>query len=137
VEAADEVDAHRPMVVVLTDVLCVKDKRVVGLDGCVQWQGRVLQLHEPGKLREVEVWHRADGTLELLGDGRRLTWRELDAAAQERLKQARRRANKRPIVNNKPVKPGPRQQIRLKGSLPPKASSPPVKRESAGKLPNR
>jgi transposase InsO family protein len=140
VEAADEVDAHRPMVVVLGDVLCVKDKRAVGLDGCVQWQGRVLQLQEPGKLREVEVWHRANGTLELLGDGRRLTWRELDAAAQERLKQARRRANKRPIVNNKQAKPGPHQRIRLKGSLPPKASSPSVKRgpaTSAGKLPNR
>ena len=91
------------------------------MDGCVQWQGRVLQLNEPGKLREVEVWHRVDGSLELLGDGRRLTWQELDAAARERLKAARRRANKRPIVNNKRVKPGPHQQIRLKGSLPPKS----------------
>jgi hypothetical protein len=112
VEAADPLDAHRPVVVVLTDVLCVKDKRAVGLDGCVQWQGRVLQVHEPGKLRAVEVWQRADQSLELLGDGRRLSWQELDAAAQDRLKEARRRANRRPIVNNKPVKPGPRQQIR-------------------------
>lgn len=118
VDAADALDAHRPVVVVLADVLCVKDKRSVGLDGCVQWQGRVLQLHEPGKLRAVEVWQRPDQSLELLGDGRRLVWQELDAAAQQRLKEARRRANKRPIVNNKRVKPGPHQQIRLRGSLP-------------------
>lgn len=120
VEAADELDGHRPVVVVLEDVLCVKEKRSVGLDGCVQWQGRVLQLQEPGNLREVQLWQRADGSLQLLGDGRRLSWQELDAAAQERLKATRRRAKKRPIVNNKRVKPGPRQQIRLKGSLPPK-----------------
>lgn len=124
VEAADPLDAHKPVVVVLEDVLCVKDRRTVGLDGCVQWQGRVLQLQKPGKLREVEVWHRDDGSLALLGDGRRLVWEELDAAAQERLKRARRKANKRPIVNNKRVKPGPRQQIRLPGSLPPIARPP-------------
>ena len=82
VEAADPLDAHRPVVVVLGDVLCVKDKRSIGLDGCVQWQGRVLQLHEPGTLREVEVWQRVDQSLELLGDGRRLNWAELDGAAQ-------------------------------------------------------
>lgn len=127
VEAADPLDAHRPVVVVLEDVLCVKEKRCVGLDGCVQWQGQALQLQTPGKLREVQVWQRASGSLELLGDGRRLNWQELDAAAQERLKEARRRANKRPIVNNKQVKPGPRQQIRLKGSLPSRTLSQPSK----------
>jgi transposase len=125
VEAADPLDAHRPVVVVLDDVLCVKEKRCVGLDGCVQWQGRTLQLQAPGTLREVHIWQRANGSLELLGDGRRLSWQELDAIAQERLKEARRRANKRPIVNNKQVKPGPHQQIRLKGSLPSRTLSQP------------
>ena len=140
VEAADPLDAHRPVVVVLGDVLCVKDKRSIGLDGCVQWQGRVLQLHEPGTLREVEVWQRVDQSLELLGDGRRLNWAELDGAAQARLKEARRRANKRPLLNNKPVKPGPHQQIRLKGSLPPRSvqrasKATPLRRSAKG--PNR
>lgn len=140
VEAADPLDAHRPVVAVLEDVLCVKDKRCVGLDGCVQWQGRILQLQAPGKLREVQVWQRANGELELLGDGRRLSWKELDTTAQEHLRKARRRASKRPIVNNKQVKPGPRQQIRLKGSLPPKILSSSASRgpkSRVGSLPNR
>jgi transposase len=118
VEAADPLDAHRPLVVVLPDVLCVKERRAVGLDGCVQWRGQVLQLKDPGNLRQVEVWERLDQTVELLGDGRRLNWQQLDEAAQQRLKEARRRADKRPIVNNRRVKPGPTQQIRLTGSRP-------------------
>jgi len=113
VEPAEAVDAHRPLVSALSDVLCVKERRAVGLDGCVQWAGRVLQVREAGSLRAVEVWARFDGTLELLGDGRRLTWVELDEAALRDQRAARRRAAKRPIVNNKRVKPGPRQQIRI------------------------
>ena len=115
VEAAQETDAHRPVVVKLADVLCVKEKRSVGLDGCVQWSGRVLQLHEPGKLKAVEVWQRADGSLELLGDGRRLTWTQLDPATRQAERAAaQRRAKKKPIVNNKVHKPTARQQITLK-----------------------
>jgi transposase len=115
VEATQETDAHRPLVVKLADVLCVKEKRSVGLDGCVQCNGRVLQLNEPGKLKGVEVWQRADGSTELLGDGRRLTWTQLDPAARQAERAAaQRRAKKRPIVNNKVHKPTARQQITLK-----------------------
>lgn len=81
VEAADATDGHRPLVVRLADVLCVKEKRSVGSDGCVQCNGRVLQLDGPGRLKGVDVWQRADGGVELLGDGRRLTWTERDPAA--------------------------------------------------------
>ena len=112
VEAAEETDAHRPLVVRLEDVLCVKEKRAVSLDGCVQWAGRVLQTQDAGGLRAVEVWERFDGTVELLGDGRRLVWEELDQEAQKNRKELKKRAAKKPIVNNKRVKPGPKQQIR-------------------------
>lgn len=110
VEARNPADAHRPLVVKLQDVLCVKEKRSVGLDGCVQWRGRVLQLADAGKLKQVEVWERFDGTLSVCGDGRRLTWREI--SVQNRQEQ-RRQAKRKAIVNNKPWKPGPRQQIQL------------------------
>jgi len=67
VDPLDEADAHRPLVVNLADVLCVKEKRSVGADGCVQWSGRVPQLTDPGKLRQVQVWERPDGSLCVLG----------------------------------------------------------------------
>ncbi len=42
VEPADAADAHRPLVTDLSRVLCVKEKRAVSNDGCVQWDGRGL-----------------------------------------------------------------------------------------------
>lgn len=123
VEAFDHADAHRPLVMKLADVLCVKEKRSVGLDGCVQWNGRVLQLVSPGKLKGVEVWERADKSVELLGDGKRLSWTQLDASARQAQRAAAiRRAKKRPIVNNKVHKPTAKQQISLRprgGSIKP------------------
>ena len=116
VEATEEADAHRPLVSVLADVLCVKERRAVGLDGCVQWSGRVLQLSadDAGAARSVEVWERFDGTLSVWGDGRRLAWAELDDAARRAKAQAKRLAGKkRPVVNNKPFKPNAKQRISL------------------------
>src|SRR5271170_1383466 len=93
VAAVDPLDAHRPLVVQLADVLCVKEARSVGLDACVQWRGRVLQLLDvPGSLREVEVWERFDGTLTLCAGARRIAWTELTKEAWAALKQARTRA---------------------------------------------
>lgn len=119
VEAADEADVHRPVVCDLKEVLCLKEQRVIGLDGCVQWHGRTLQLEAPGRLRKVEIWERFDGAVTVVAGGRRLSWQELDGAAVEAMREAKWRAKrKRPIVNNKPFKPGPRQHIRLPGSWP-------------------
>jgi transposase len=111
VAAVDPLDAHRPLVVQLADVMCVKEARSVGLDACVQWRGRVLQLLDvAGSLREVEVWERFDGTLTLVAGARRPAWIELTQEAQAALKQARARARKkRPIVNNKVHKPTAKQ----------------------------
>jgi transposase len=116
VTPADAADAHRPLVMSLRDVLCVKDKRSVGNDGCVQWQGRVLQLrdHRIG-LRAVEVWQQADGALDLLDGGRRLTW-EPAAAPGKKVRP--------PIQNNKRHKPGPKQQISLKATGKPRQPEP-------------
>jgi transposase len=112
VAALDPSDAHRPLVVKLADVLCVKETRSVGLDACVQWRGRVLQLLDvPGSLREVEVWERFDGTLTLCAGARRIIWIELTKEAHGALKQARVRARKnKPIVNNKVSKPTAKQR---------------------------
>lgn len=126
--AADPADAHRPLVVSLKDVLCVKEPRRVGLDGCVQWRGRVLQLQDaPGTLREVEVWERFDGTMTVCAGARRLTWTELTTQAQADLKQARERARKKkPIVNNKPFQPSAEQRPPAfgKAARPPSSATP-------------
>lgn len=102
VEPMDGVDGHRPVVMNLKDVLCVKDQRSVSHDGCVQWSGRTLQLHNarPG-LRVVEVWE-GDG-LRLLDGGRRLSFSAWPGPVKKR----------REIKNNKVYKPGKRQQISL------------------------
>lgn len=113
VEAAEETDAHRPLVFGLEDVLCIKDKRGVGLDGCVQWSGRVLQLHDPGRLRQVEVWQRRNGSIEVLGDGRRLVYQEISVAMRKLNQMAAKRACRGPIRNNKVHKPTKRQQFVL------------------------
>lgn len=119
VEAVNGVDLHRPVVCDLQDVLCLKEQRMISQDGCVQWHGRVLQLADPGRLRQVELWERFDGRVTVVSGGRRPSWQELDELAVEAMKEAKRRAKKkRPIVNNKPYKPGPHQQIRLRGSWP-------------------
>lgn len=109
VAATDPADAHRPAVMRLSDVLCVKEKRSVSHDGCVQWQGRTLQLrgHRAG-LREVEVWEQLDGTVRLLDGGGVLSHGPWTAPAKVR----------RVIKNNQVYKPDRRQQLRLPGSRP-------------------
>ncbi len=114
VEAAEAVDAHRPLVTCLADVLCVKEKRSVGLDGCVQWEGRILQLEAPTRLRGVEVWQRLDGGVEILGGGKRLAWRPINAATRRQNQSAAKKAQRGPIRNNKVHKPTSKQQFSLR-----------------------
>jgi transposase len=110
VAATDPADAHRPAVMRLEDVLCVKDKRSVSHDGCVQWQGRTLQLagHRSG-LRQVEVWEQLDGTVKLLDGGGPLRYGPWTAPPKAR-----------PVIKNnkKSYKPGRHQQLKLPGSAP-------------------
>jgi transposase len=109
VTAMDPADAHRPVVLNLSDVLCLKEKRSVSRDGCVQWQGRTLQLQgcRVG-LKEVGVWERSDGSLSLVEGGRRLSHEPWTAPAKVRPA----------IKNNKVYKPGRHQQLKLPGSPP-------------------
>lgn len=73
VVAMDLADAHRPVVSDLGQVLCIKAKRSVSNDGCVQWEGRSLQLEGcRAGLKWVEVWEQADGSLQFLDGGTRL-----------------------------------------------------------------
>lgn len=113
VEAREEMDGHRPLVVRLVDVMCVKEKRSVGLDGCVQWNARVLQLINAGQLKSVEVWERWDGSVEILGDGKRQAWKEIAAATRKQNQERSRRSKRGPIKNNKVHKPSKSQQITI------------------------
>jgi transposase len=124
VEAREPLDAHRPLVARLADVLCVKEKGGVGADGCVQWSGRVLQLSEGGGLKSVDVWQRWDGSVEVLGDGRRLGWREITPADRKQRREEAKRAARKPVVNNKVHKPTARQRISLHPK--PAGQSPPA-----------
>lgn len=112
----DSADAHRPLVSDLTQVLCVKEKRSVSHDACVQWQGQTLQLigARPG-LRQVEVWHHPDGDNIRLLDGGRAVKHQLYTPP----------VKVRPLIkNNKRHKPGPASQIRLPGSPPRRETNP-------------
>jgi transposase len=122
VVAIEPVDAHRPAVMRLDDVLCVKEKRSVSHDGCVQWQGRTLQLRgQRTGLRQVEVWQQLDGTLRLLDGGGSLSYGPWTAPPKAR-----------PVIkNNKVYKPGRHQQLKLPGSPPwPKSESKPGLRKT-------
>lgn len=107
VKAARDQDLHRPVPqdVVLDEVLCVQEQRVVSNDWCVRWKNRWLQidcshaaLNLPG--RNVLVKQRADGRLVMQHNGRRLSFDGLTAKPQPS------KANK-PVVNNVRWKPGP------------------------------
>jgi transposase len=84
VEAADPADAHRPVSslgpgVVLEEVLCEQEERVVGQDWCVRWDNRFLQIsreHETLGLagKRVLVKRKRDGSLVLEHKGVRLAW---------------------------------------------------------------
>lgn len=105
VKASKDQDLHRPVAagLVLEEILCVQDKRVVGNDWCVRWNNRWLQidashaaLNLPG--RKVLVKHLADGKLIVEHEGKRLIVQELPARPQPQ------RARK-VIVNNRTWKP--------------------------------
>jgi len=71
-----------PSHVKLEEVLCHKEFRTVGQDWCVQYEGRILQIHKThGSLalagKKVEVIQRADGTLKMLHQKQSLTFAEL------------------------------------------------------------
>jgi transposase len=105
VAAARKTDLHRPAPPDLAQVLCVRERRVVGHDWCVRWRNRWLQIareHEPlnlpGKTVTVKQLRDRDRRLVVLHGERTLTVRELDT------RPTAARA-KRPIVNNKRYKP--------------------------------
>jgi hypothetical protein len=112
---ADTTDAHRPVMIDLKQVLCVKDKRSVSNDGCVQWEGRTLQLTgQRAGLKAVEIWQSADGTLTILDGGRRLEFEPWSPPPKVKI----------PLKNNKRYKPGPHQQLVLKPQGKPASKDP-------------
>jgi hypothetical protein len=99
-------DLHRVVEagVVLEEVLCVAEARVVGQDWCVRWRSRWLQIvvgHASLNLprKKVLVKHRADGEVIVEHKGERLTFEEL------RSKPVAPKPRK-VIVNNRRWKPG-------------------------------
>jgi hypothetical protein len=98
-------DLHRAVEagLVLEEVLCVAEQRVVGRDWCVRWRGRWLQIdarHAALDLagRKVRVKQRADGVLLVQRGAERLTFTELRA-------RPAKAAPRKPVVNNRRYKP--------------------------------
>lgn len=115
VQPRDSADAHRPVVMNLDWVLCVKEKRSVSNDGCIHWAGRTLQLlASRAGLRQVEIWQGGDGRIRIMDGGTELNHQPFTPAPPAR----------RPIQNNKPYKPGPHQQLRLNLRQPPGSKLP-------------
>jgi transposase len=109
VKPIDSADVHRPVVIDLSSVLCVKEKRSVSLDGCLQWQGQTLQLKGArAGLKQVELWQQVNGTLRIIDGGRHLNFAPWTPPQKI----------KRVVKNNKVHKPTAQQQIRLPGSHP-------------------
>jgi hypothetical protein len=115
VRPREQADLHRMPArgLVLKEVLCEQEVRVVGKDWCVRWRNRFLQIdrgHEGMNLpgRRVVVRQLADGKLLVDYKDRGLRVRELPW----------RPGAKKPgkvIVNNKPYKPSARQRPPLFG----------------------
>jgi transposase len=106
VNPANEQDLHRavPPELVLDEVLCVQEGRVVGQDWCVRWDNRWLQVgngHAASELprKRVLVKELADGQLLLVHKDQRLTFSEVPARREPAKKV------KKPIVNNRRWKP--------------------------------
>jgi transposase len=105
IKPAAEEDLHRalPPDLVLEEVLCVQQERVVGQDWCVRWNNRWLQIgsgHGALNLprRRVRVKQLGDRRLLLEYQGQRLKFTELSARpAPTKPKKA--------IVNNRRYKP--------------------------------
>jgi hypothetical protein len=105
VKARDGQDLHRVLDagLVLEEILCVQEERMVGQDWCVRWQNRWLQIaseHGPLQLprRRVLIKHLGDGGLVMEHKGQRLSFEEIKA------KPAPVKAKKE-IVNNRRYKP--------------------------------
>ena len=115
VKPIDSVDAHRPVVIDLSSVLCVKEKRSVSLDGCLQWQGRCLQLIDArAGLKQVELWQQPDGTLRIIDGGKTVNF--VPWTPPQKIRGV--------VKNNRVHKPTARQQIHLPGSRAPRATEP-------------
>jgi hypothetical protein len=129
VKAKRETDLHRPLEarVVLEEVLCVQEHRVVGEDWCIRWRNRWLQIdarHVGLRLprRRVLVKQRGDGTLVVEHGQEQLVHEEL--AARPMAAKARK-----VVVNNRrwtpreshPWRVGPAARVASRGSLAPAA----------------
>jgi hypothetical protein len=105
VQARRQTDLHRPLSgkVVLEEVLCVQEERVVGRDWCVRWHNRWLQIgveHESLGLagRRVRVKQLAGGPMVVEFRGQRLRYQTLGRAPEVA------RA-KKTVINNVTWKP--------------------------------
>lgn len=128
VKARRGTDLHRRVGegVVLEEVLCEQEWRVVGRDWCVRWRNRWLQIgaaHEALNLagRRVLVKRRGDGVVVLEYQKRQLIYQELGSrpvAAKP----------KRTVVNNRVWKPSATHPWRagLAGRIGPRASLAPA-----------
>jgi hypothetical protein len=128
-------DLHRALdpKLKLQEVLCVQEQRVVGLDWCVRWNNRWLQIgpeHEALRLgrRPVLVRELSDGTLLLDYKGQRLNVTELPARPTPP-------KPKKTIINNRRYKPaadhpwnreptvGPRPPLKSAAATPARTSA--------------
>lgn len=112
--AAKPIDVHRPLPpgVKLAEILCVQEKRTVGRDWCVSFEGRVLQLDKRhAKLslagRAITVSKLASGALRLSSRGHRLTWTELASRPTPRTATTPASSVPPPLLKTPNLRPAP------------------------------
>jgi len=99
---------HRPVPgnLRLEDVLCHRETRAVGQDWCVTYDNRILQIEKKHQAltlagKWIDVLDRADGTLQLMHQGKPLFFAELA------IRPAKAPAKKLVLSNRTPWRPGP------------------------------
>src|SRR5262245_65889176 len=77
--AADPADLHRrvPAGLYLNRVLCLKTQRRLNADSTVQHEGRVYLVEDRIKAQTVTVLQHLDGSIQLYGHNRSLSYRSL------------------------------------------------------------
>ncbi len=100
VKAANRTDAHSklPRNFNLDNYLCIKTTRTVRKDNTVSLNGRLYQIKEKIKAREVTLQERVNGTLHIMAEGKRLKYREITERPKKEAEARIPRRQRKPYV---------------------------------------
>lgn len=110
VKAAQEEDLHRsvPAGLDLERIFCIKEKRTVRNDWTVMYNGKLYQIKDRMRSRQVEVEERLDGKIILRDHGKKLLFLEIQKRPEKQVEKRLKTTPKNPYV---PFKDNPWRQF--------------------------